>query len=233
MSAWLRTAVFNLVFWGLSVPIVLGAPLAALFGTPALRRYVRGWLCFHAWCARVLLGIVTRVEGAPLDGPALYVGKHQSLFETFELARLLDEPAIVMKRELGRIPVWGWAARRYGMIVVDRGASAAALRTLMREAAAVRAEGRSVMIFPEGTRVKPGERPPLKSGMAGLYKALGLPLVPVALDSGRLWPRKGPKRAGVVTLRFGAPIAPGLPRREIEALAHDGINALEPAAASA
>ncbi|RDE04630.1 lysophospholipid acyltransferase family protein [Sphingomonas aracearum] len=222
-----RTFLFSVVFWGGSVPIVLGAPVAALFGTPALRRYVQGWLNFHAWSARRLLGIVTRVEGSPSAGPTLYAGKHQSLYETFEMARLLDAPAIVMKRELARIPVWGWAAQRYGMIAIDRTASGAALRGLMRDAQAVRAEGRSVMIFPEGTRVAPGEQPPVKPGLAGLYKALKLPLVPVAVDSGRVWPRHGPKRPGIVTLRFGEPLPPDLPRGEMEARVHAAINVLD------
>lgn len=227
MIAALRTAVFNIVFWGGTVFIVLGAPLAALFGPMALRRWVQMWLSYHALCARYLLRIVTRLEGSMPAGPALYAGKHQSLYETFELARLASAPAIVMKRELGEIPVWGWAARRYGMIVVDRDASAGALRAMMKDARAIVAEGRSVMIFPEGTRVRPGERPPLKSGLAGLYKALGLPLVPVAINSGRLWPERGPKRAGIITMRFAPPIPPGEPRESVETRVHAAINALD------
>ena len=113
------------------------------------------------------------------------------------------------------------------MIVVDRSANAKALRQMMREAKIALSEGRSVLIFPEGTRVAPGEAPPLRSGFAGLYRALGLPVVPVALDSGRFWPRRGPKRPGIATFRFGAPIAPGLERTEVEAQVHRGINALE------
>ncbi len=224
MIARARSAAFAAVFWSVTVPIVLGAPLAALFGTRAMRRYVHGWLAWHSWCARAILGVTRRIEGVVPATPALYAGKHQAMYETFELVRVLDEPAIVMKRELARIPVWGWAARRYGMIAVDRAASATALRAMLRDARGVIAEGRSVLIFPEGTRVAPGERPPLKSGLAGLYKALGLPLVPIALDSGRVWPRHGPQRPGVVTFRFGAPIPPGLPRREIEAATHRAIN---------
>ena len=89
---------------------------------------------FHRWCARVLLGIRVRVEGQRPDGPALYAAKHQAMFETLELQSLLDGPAMVLKEELADIPVWGWAARRYGAIVVDREASATALRQMMREA---------------------------------------------------------------------------------------------------
>lgn len=227
MADRLRSIAFAIFFYGLSVPIVLGAPVAALFGTRILRRYCVGWARFGVWSARHIVGMRIHVDGQRAAGPALYPAKHQAMFETMALAALLDAPAIVMKRELAQIPVWGWAARRYGVIVVDRAANAKALRQMMREAKEALREGRSVLIFPEGTRVAPGEAPPLRSGFAGLYRALSLPVVPVALDSGRLWPRRGPKRGGIVTFRFGAPIAPGQPRAEVEAMVHRGINALE------
>lgn len=221
-----RGILFAIAFYGLSVPIVLLAPVMALFGQRAFRGWVLRWTEYHAWCARHLAGIRARVEGAPLDAPALYAAKHQSFFETFELVRMLDAPAVVMRQEFARIPVWGWAARRYGVIVIDRSGAASALRQMMREAKAAGAEGRSVILFPEGTRSPPGEAPPLKSGLAGLYRAIGLPVVPVALDSGKVWPKHGPMRPGVVTFRFGAPIPPGLSRAEAEARVHAGINVL-------
>jgi 1-acyl-sn-glycerol-3-phosphate acyltransferase len=222
----LRTILHAIVFYGLSVPIVLGAPVAGLFGRHAAIRYALGWALFGRWCARAILGITTRIEGER-PAPALYAAKHQSMFETFELALSLDAPAIVMKAELARIPVWGEATRGYGVIAINRAGSASAMRQMMREAKAALAEGRSVLIFPEGTRVPPGQQPPLKSGFAGLYRMLGLPVVPVALDSGRCWPRHGAKRPGVVTFRFGAAIPPGLPREEIEPRVHAAMNALD------
>lgn len=224
----LRSWLFDAAFYGGSVPIVLLAPVAALFGRRALHAHVLGWLGWHRWCARTIMGIETRVTGKPLAEPALYVAKHQAFYETFELARVLGGPAIVMKAELARIPVWGWAARRYGAIVVDRAAGSAALRRMLREAHAMRAAGRSVLIFAEGTRVAPGETPPLRSGLAALYKALALPTVAVALDSARVWPRHGPKRPGTVTFAFAEPLASDLPRGEVEARVHAAINALEP-----
>jgi 1-acyl-sn-glycerol-3-phosphate acyltransferase len=227
MIARARTLTFMLVFYGLSVGIVLLAPVPALFGRRALIAYAMGWARFHRWASRVLLGIRTRVEGSPTPEPALYAAKHQAMFETLELALMLDGPAVVMKAELARIPIWGWAARRYGVIVFDRAGSAGAMRQMMREARAALDAGRSIVIFPEGTRVRPGETPPLRAGFAGLYRALGVPVVPVALDSGRVWPRKGPKRAGRVTFRFGAPVPPGRPRAGAEARVHAEINVLE------
>jgi 1-acyl-sn-glycerol-3-phosphate acyltransferase len=224
----LRNLAFMLIFYGGSVPFVLLSPVAALFGQRAMLGHARGWIGFHGWATRVLLGIVTRVEGDPLLGtPALYAAKHQSMYETIELSRLLNRPAIVMKQELAEIPVWGWAARRYGVIVVDREASAGALRRMLREAKVALDAGRSIVIFPEGTRVHPGEQPPLKAGFAGLYQMLKLPVVPIALDSGVVWPRKGLKRPGVVTIRFGEAVPPGLPRKDAEAVVHAAINALE------
>ncbi|WP_375391774.1 lysophospholipid acyltransferase family protein [uncultured Sphingomonas sp.] len=223
----LRTLLFNLVFWGGSVPIVLTVPVSAWFGQRAVIAHATVWTRFHRWATRVLLGIHVRIEGERPDGPALYAAKHQAMFETLELQRLLDGPAMALKQELADIPVWGWATRRYGALVVDRDATSTALRKMMREASAAKAQGRSILIFPEGTRVRPGEQPPIKSGFAGLYRLLNMPTVPVAVDSGRLWPKRGPKRAGVITFRFGEVIAPGLGREEIEARVHAAINELD------
>lgn len=226
-NAWLRTVLFSIIFYGGSVPIVATTPISAWLGQRAIIAHATVWTRFHRWCARVLLGIRIRVEGERPAGPALYSAKHQSMFETLELQRMLDGPAMALKQEAASIPVWGWAARRYGALVVDRDASSTALRKMMREASAAKAQGRSILIFPEGTRVAPGERPPIKSGFAGLYRLLNLPTVPIAVDSGRLWPKRGPKRAGVITFRFGEVIPPGLAREEIEARVHAAMNALE------
>ncbi|MES2753443.1 MAG: lysophospholipid acyltransferase family protein [Pseudomonadota bacterium] len=223
----LRNVAFTIVFYGLSVFVVLATPVAALFGHRPLARVVHLWAQLQRWCARYLLGIRVRIEGVQQPGAILYAAKHQAMFETIELMELLDEPVVVMKAELGAIPVWGWAARKYGSMLIAREGSAQTLRQMMRDGQRARASGRPVLLFPEGTRVPPGETPPLKAGFAGLYRALGLPVVPIALDSGRLWPRKGLKRPGIITLRFGEPIPAGLKRDEAEARVHAAINALE------
>jgi 1-acyl-sn-glycerol-3-phosphate acyltransferase len=223
-----RSFLFALIFYGGTVPAVLLSFPISLLGTKAVRRWAHLWVRFHKACARWLLGVRTRVEGVPPEGACLVACKHQSMYETLEIILMLDEPAIVMKRELVDIPLWGWVTRRYGVIPVDRKGGAAALRRMMRAAEAAIAEGRPIIIFPEGTRVPPGETPPLQPGFAGLYRALKLPVSPVAVDSGRLWPRgRFIKRSGIVTMRFMAPIGPGLPRPEIEARVHDAINVLE------
>jgi 1-acyl-sn-glycerol-3-phosphate acyltransferase len=223
----LRTLAFTLVFYGGTVFWVAAAVLALPLGRRAVQAVANGWARYHRVCAAAILGIRTRVEGEVPRGAVLVAAKHQSMFETIEIVSVLGLPQVVMKRELARIPVWGWIARRYGMIGVDRSGGAAALRQLMKEAEQAVAEGRPIVIFPEGTRVEPGEQPALQPGFAGLYRAFNLPVVPVALDSGLLWPRRGAKRPGIVTMRFGDPIPPGLPRREVEARVHAAINALE------
>ena len=220
-------------FWAVFAAGTLIAVLAAMPVTVAsggkLGRHTVGWTRFHAWCVRHLLGIHVVVEGVvPWGRPVLIASKHQSMLETFELLRICGEPAIFAKEELTRIPLWGRVAKRYGVIPVDREGSAAALRTMLHAGRAAIADGRAIVIFPEGTRVLPGEQPALRPGFAGLYRALGVPVVPVALDSGRLWPRdRLIKRPGTVRIRFGDAIPPGLSRGEIETRVHAAINALD------
>jgi 1-acyl-sn-glycerol-3-phosphate acyltransferase len=223
-----RSLLFALIFYAGTVPAVLLAFPVSLLGTGPLRAWAHGWLRFHRLCATWLLGIRTRIEGEVPAGPGLVALKHQSMYETFEIMLILDQPAVVLKRELAAIPFWGWVVRRYGVIPIDRAGGAVALRRMLRAAGEAVAEGRPIVIFPEGTRVPPGDRPPLQPGFAGLYRALRLPVVPVALDSGRLWPRhRFVKRPGIITFRFGETIPPGLARGEVEARVHGAINALE------
>lgn len=226
MIAQLRTWLFMGVFYGGSVAYVLATPITAVIGRRALVANVHGWCHFHRWCCRWILGILSRFEGAPPPGLYLYAAKHHAMYETLELLLALGEPVVVVKQELAQIPIWGWAVRRFGAIVVDRSASAAALRQMMKEARAALAAGRSVLIYPEGTRVPWGARPPLRSGFAGLYRTYGQPVVPIAIDSGRVWPRKGAKSPGIVTFRFCPPIAAGTDRTAIEDDVHRAINLL-------
>ncbi|MBV9842937.1 MAG: 1-acyl-sn-glycerol-3-phosphate acyltransferase [Sphingomonadaceae bacterium] len=226
MIAAIRSALFALIFYLGTIPFVLAALAATLFGRDALASVARTWAGFHHFCTRRLVGIRLRIEGEVPRGAVLVAARHEAMYETLELFRLLRDPVIMAKRELTQIPGWGRVARTYGVIPVDRAASASALRAMLRAAEGAKAAGRPILIFPEGTRVAHGQEAPLRPGFAGLYTQLGLPVVPVALDSGRLWPKGFVKRAGTVTFRFGAPIAPGLPRREAEARVHAAINAL-------
>ncbi|GAA4750695.1 lysophospholipid acyltransferase family protein [Sphingomonas daechungensis] len=221
-----RQGTYALIFYPATFMFVIGCFAAGLFGSKPLRAVVHAWTDFHHALVR-MLGIFTEVRGSIPSGAFLIAVKHQSMFETLEIVRIANTPVIVLKRELSQLPGFGWATRRYGVIPVDRSAGAKALREMLllgKEAAAI---GRPVIIYPEGTRVRPGETPPLQAGFAGLYKALGLPVVPVAMDSGRLWGRNLPRNAGTVHFVVGEPIPAELKREDIEARVHAAINVLE------
>ena len=223
----LRALLFMLLFYPGTVLFIFAGLSAGVVSTPAMLEVVHGWSRFHHWLARQVLGIRTRIEGAIPPGPYLIAAKHQSMFETIEMLQFARTPVIVLKRELADMPLFGRMTRRYGVIPVDRKAGAKALRDMLAGAKAAAATGRPVIIYPEGTRVPPGSSPPLRAGFAGIYRALGLPVVPVAHDSGRLFGRGLDKRGGTVTFRVGEIIPPGLKREEIEARVHTAINVLE------
>ncbi len=225
--ALLRSTLFALIYYLGCLVTVPAALCAVPFGEEAVIRAARRWARWHRWCARVLLGLSTRVEGTLPTGVVLIVMKHESMYETVEILAMFDRPAVVFKKELISIPVWGYVARRHGVIPIDRESGAAAVRQMLAAGKAAIAKSRPIILFPEGTRIPHGESPPLGAGMAGLYRMLGLPIVPIALDSGRFSP-KGSfiKRSGVVTMRVGETIPPGLKREEVEARVHAAINAL-------
>jgi len=225
--ALVRSLLFAAIFYPATVLWVLVGVVATLLGRRPTLAVVLGWVRFHDALTAKLLGIRSTVLGAIPPGPHLIAVKHQSMYETLEMVRLTNLPVVVMKKELADIPLFGFMTRRYGVIPVERSAGAKALRTLVAEGQAAVATGRPVIIFPEGTRVRPGERPPLRPGFAGLYRALGLPVVPVAVDSGRLWGRGLVHHGGTVTFKVGETLPPGLKRDDIERRVHAAINALE------
>ncbi|CAN5220544.1 lysophospholipid acyltransferase family protein [soil metagenome] len=225
--SFVRSVLFNLVFYIGSIPLVIIAASSILFGQNAVIVTSRIWSLYHWFCVRWLLGIRVIVQGEFPKNAAIIAIKHESMLETIEVLHLIDRPAVVAKAELLNVPVWGYAAQRHGVIPVARETGSAALRRMLKAAREAVAQNRPIVIFPEGTRVAPGEQPPLRAGIAGLYKTLGLPVIPVALNSGTLWPkRKFVKHSGTVTFRIGEPILPGLGREEIEARIHTAINVL-------
>lgn len=224
--ALIRSLVFHLLFYPGTLVYVLGVILFSPLGDRVVQRIVHGWSDYHHWLVKHVLGIRFAIDGRIPDGAYLIAFKHEAMVETIEALRLARTPAVVMKRELTRIPLFGWVTLRYGVIGVDREAGAQALRNLLAEGRKAVEQGRPVAIFPEGTRVPHGTRPPLRAGFAGLYRALGLPVVPVAHDSGRLWGRGFIKRPGVIRVKVGEIIPAGLKRDEIEARVHAAINAL-------
>ncbi|MGN3974891.1 lysophospholipid acyltransferase family protein [Tsuneonella sp. SYSU-LHT278] len=221
----LRSLAFYVVFYLGSVWFTSYSLAVFRFDERRFRRTVRDWARFQRWCLARILGIRIREEGERPGYPALYAIKHESFFEAIDLPALLDTPAVFAKEELFAIPLWGASARAYGIVPVARDQGARALRAMLAAARHHAGAGRPLAIFPEGTRVPHGSRPSLQAGFAGLYKVLGLPVVPVAVDSGPLYHR-AIKRRGTITYRFGEPVPPGLPRAEAEARVHAAMNAL-------
>jgi len=225
--ALLRSLLFAVLFYGVTVLLIIASTIGRWAGGHGAQAIPIAWGHVHRVLARWVLGQRIVVEGIIPDEPMFIVSKHESMFETLDALVLFRRPVIAAKRELGDIPVWGRVARGYGLLIVDRAGGASALRQIRAEARAAFAAGRPILLYAEGTRVGHGERPPLKSGFAGLYAVLGCPVLPVALDTGRLSPRNSfLKRPGTITYRIGEPIPAGLPRREAERLVHAAINVL-------
>lgn len=221
----LRSLAFYFAFYGSSVLLVFVALALMPLGGDRYKGVVRIWSTWHRLCVRVLLGITVEAGDFTPRSGVLYAIKHESFFEAIDLPHMYPLPVVFAKEQLLRIPLWGAIGMRYGLIAVDRARGASALRTMLAEARRWMADGRPLIIFPEGTRVPHSTRPALQAGFAGLYKMLGLPVVPVAVDSGPLYHRLW-KRSGTIHYRFGEEIPPGLPREDIEARVHAAINAL-------
>ncbi len=221
----LRNIAFYTAFYLLSTAIVVIGAIIMIVSEKNLNRLVFAWSNFHRWCVTHLLGIEVRIEGEIGDGPILYAIRHESFFEAIDAPTLFQHPAVFAKQELFRIPIWGWMAKRYGLVSVEREQGAKALRKMITAAKERSGEGRELVIFPEGTRIAHGQPGRLKSGFAGLYKLIGLPVVPVAVNSGRLYHRLL-KRPGIITYRFGERIPPGLPRPDVEGQVSHAMNAL-------
>ena len=215
LGLWLRSLFFNVGWYvGTAVIAIVGLPLLL-----APRRVVIAWadfwIVFCLWWLRVTCRIshrVTGMENRPA-GPVILACKHQSSWETLAFHRIFPHAATVLKRELVFIPVVGWAMARAGNIAVERGDGAKALRSLLRQAKDTVAEGRSVLIYPEGTRTPVGSTKPYHAGIAAVYRQLGIPVVPVALNSGLFWGRrKFIKRPGLIEVEVLPAIPPGLDR---------------------
>lgn len=227
--ALLRSILFWILFVIMSSICSIGAVVSLPISHHATRWFVRLWATFHRQICRFVLGQVIVVEGAMPDIPVLYVFKHEGAFETIEQPMLFKWPAVFAKEELFSIPVWGQAARFYGLVPVDRDGGSKAMRAMLSAAKGALAIGRPLVLFAEGTRIPHGKAPPLRSGFAGIYRLLGVPVIPVAVDSGIAYPpRRWVKWSGTITYRIGETIPAGLPREEAEERVWRAINALNP-----
>jgi 1-acyl-sn-glycerol-3-phosphate acyltransferase len=232
----LRAAAFNVAFYAWTTfmllvcwPIIL-MPRAWMVGAMAF--WAKGVMALLRWLAAIDYEMRGR-EHIP-EGACIVAAKHQSAWDTIVFHFAVPDPAVVMKRELMSIPIYGWLARRVGMIPVDREGGGAALKAMIVAARRAAAAGRPIVIFPQGTRVAPGKQAPYLPGVAALYRDLKLPVVPVAVNSGCFWPRRSfTRRPGLIVLEFLPPIGPGLSRddftHELEQRIETASNKLLPA----
>lgn len=213
----IRSLIFNALFFGWStiyltvcLPVLLLPPRASSMVGKIWTRMTFAMLKFVCRLDHEVKGL----EHLP-EPPFIIASKHQSAWETMVFSILLDHPCYVMKRELNWIPLFGWFTARSGAIGIDRSGGATALKQMIANAREVIAEGRPIIIFPEGTRVPPQQRLPYQPGVAALYGQLKVPVVPVALNSGYFWRRRAfAKRPGTITMEVLPAIEPGLPRKE-------------------
>jgi 1-acyl-sn-glycerol-3-phosphate acyltransferase len=211
-----RSLVFAVAFYvTTALFLVLGS---WLFFAP--RSWAMEGLRLHAlascWLLEKIVGTHLEVRGHEKlpRGPCLVVAKHQSAWDTFGLVPLFRDPSIVLKDELKWIPFYGWFCVKFEHILVKREKAGVALKSMIADARARAAAGREIVIFPEGTRRAPGAPPDYKPGYVALYEGLGLPCVPLALNSGRFWPRRTLRRfPGTILVEFLDPLPPDLPRK--------------------
>lgn len=212
-----RAHLFNIVFYlNLIVFLLLCIPFMLVPRHITIKTYV-AWGRATRFLHKQIVGTDVEVRGLERlpAGPVLIASKHQSAWDTSILPSLFADPAMVLKRELSWIPLFGWFILKFQMIPIDRSAGPRALRALRKAAERAVRQGRQVVIFPEGTRRPPGAAPDYKPGVALLYGQLNVPCVPVALNSGLFWPRRKAQRyPGTIIVELLDPIPPGLPRKQ-------------------
>ncbi|MCE2927226.1 MAG: 1-acyl-sn-glycerol-3-phosphate acyltransferase [Rickettsiales bacterium] len=211
----LRSLIFNLCFilWALLASVIF-SPLF-LISPRTAQRSGKPWALGSMWLARMILGLSYEVRGQDhiQDGPLIYASKHQSAWDTIIFLILFERPAYVLKRELLRIPGWGWYLWRMKMIAIDRAAGPSSIKQMIKESREALADSRPIIIYPEGTRTRPGANADYHPGTTALYSMLKVPVIPVALNSGHYWGKDAfMKKPGKVIIEFLPAIKPGLPK---------------------
>lgn len=213
----IRSLCLNIACYGI---IAAGCVLNSVLGLFS-REFII-WFWNHTfipavvWSLKYIGGLTIEIRGAQYlnQTSGIYAGKHESAVETYVLSNYLKRATFVMKKELTYIPVFGWAQALYGMIPINRSAGAAAMKDMLRHAARMNSEHRPIIIFPEGTRRRPGQPPSYKPGVALLYQHLNLPVIPVASNTGFFWAKNSFLRyPGKIIFEFMPPIAPGLDKK--------------------
>ncbi len=224
----LRSILFNIAFyinvllWMLVALPTLVMPRKVFMGIARL------WSLSSLWLVKVIAGMKFELRGAENipKGGFIVVGKHQSAWETFVLFSLFDDPCFILKRELAWIPLFGLYVLKSDMVPIDRKSGVKAMTTMNARALAAINNGRQIIIFAEGTRRMPGAKPAYKQGFSHLYSAIGVPILPLALNSGVFWPRRSfLRRPGTVVVKIMPLVGVGLPRVEAQALVQQQIEA--------
>lgn len=215
MFQWLRSLIFTILVYGAMLPVgILWLP-AALRSRAGASAAAQAWCRIVLWLAPWMVGIRTEIRGTPPQGEVMIAAKHQSFLDIILIVSAVPRAKFIMKRELVRAPILGWYAMRMGCVAVDRGKRGQAVRQMLVEVREGRSDPGQLIIYPQGTRVPPGEHRPYKSGTGALYAELGQPCVPVACNVGLFWPKKGvTKRPGLAVVEFLDPVPPGLPAPE-------------------
>lgn len=216
-----RSTVFNIAFYIVTTALAILYIPALLFPRKIFIILIRFWLQIIALLERLILNLHYKLEGTehlPKEA-CIIAAKHQSAYETLKLHLILDDPAIVLKKALLWIPLFGAYLMKSGAIAIDRSTPEKALRSVQKGALRVKAENRPIVIFPQGTRVNVNTTPeekPYKPGIVRVQDVTQLPIIPMALNSGFFWPRNAwLKTPGIVTFKFLAPISPGKDRQTL------------------
>ncbi len=210
----IRAFAFNTLFYSWFIVYLLWCmvffPLPRRIGWRAVKGLMRHELALQRFFGMEIS--IRGLENIP-QGGFIVAAKHQSIWETFALLPMFEDAAFIYKKELGRVPFFGWYMRKFAQIAVDRSKGAQALRLLNSEAKIAIADNRQILIFPEGTRRPAGAPPDYKFGVAALYNAVNAPVLPIALNSGLFWSKlawRGHKGRIIVDILPAIP--PGLPR---------------------
>jgi 1-acyl-sn-glycerol-3-phosphate acyltransferase len=215
----LRSLIFHVLFYlSNAIQMIFWTPVFFVIPRDLAWRIVRLWAKSHLWLQAIVVGSryeFRGLENIPADRPFIVASKHQSMWETYTTLLFLKDASFILKRELMRIPLFGWYTTKMNVVPVDRGKRSEALASMTRNARVQYHDNRQIIIYPEGTRTRPGAPPAYKFGIVHLYSELEATILPVAVNSGLFWP-KGSFMIypGTIVMEFLPPIEPGLSREE-------------------
>ncbi len=209
----IRSIIFNIVYYGSTAVICIAYIPMVLLPTRYFIKCLKAYFCYVAFLEKYIMGLNYKILGQehlPKNGSYIVAAKHQSAYETLKLYVLFDSPAIILKRELFNIPIWGWLAKKAGHIGIDRSNRQTSVQSINEGALRVAKENRPIVIFPQGTRVPIGIKKPYKKGVSHIAKAANLDIIPLAMNSGFFWAKNAFwKKSGTVTFQFLPPIPAG------------------------